>query len=488
MNAERIEELWLKYQAGEALSPADRGELLTALQSDVQLRQRVMANREIDGLLRQRSMNSQQEELFANMIVERLRAEVSGDRFVRSVTSRLQEVGASTRKSSSKRVVPAASKRLRSTRQRTTRVRRSSLGIVVALAAACIALVAVFAFQKNDADPLATLDSITGAVSVQRGSSSRAGTAPMNLLDGETLVVPIGSAAAFAFADGTRVQVSGGTELRLTVVGGAKQIDLKRGELRSTIAKQPAGKPMVFVTAHASATVLGTQLRLTADAEAGRLEVLEGSVRFGRNAQESVQVNAGQFVVAAPGKPLEALALIADTPKAVAAKSDSNRRIVEDHETGLRWSRPTWSDPVDFAISSDVFASGTSSLRLNYQYRANGRTYGMIAHPMSVGADDHFVNVRVYVERADTNAILNIVTTQRDGSAWFMGDVRLSTRAPKTWFTFSVPIDRATLKNNDVGGNRYEALQVHTCGLSVFGGSAIVYIDDLTLSSEKPQP
>jgi hypothetical protein len=86
------------------------------------------------------------------------------------------------------------------------------------------------------------------------------------------------------FPDGTRLELGSDSALREITVreGGAKAAFLERGRLAARVARQPAGRPMLLVTPHAEARVLGTRLILSVEPEATRLEVKEGRVGLKR--------------------------------------------------------------------------------------------------------------------------------------------------------------------------------------------------------------
>ncbi len=49
-----------------------------------------------------------------------------------------------------------------------------------------------------------------------------------------------------------------------------------------------------------------------------------------------------------------------------------------------------------------------------------------------------------------------------------------------------MPLRAGAKKNNPKGGNTYDPERVSGCGLSLVGGSATVYIDDVMLSPDAP--
>jgi hypothetical protein len=118
------------------------------------------------------------------------------------------------------------------------------------------------------------------------------------------------SAAVLRFPDGTTVDLGGDTALdHVDDRGAGKRITIARGTASAVVRPQPSGQPMVFSTPHGQATVRGTTLRLSVDAEgrAGtRLEVKEGKVELQNRAGKSVLVESGHFAVAASGLELTA--------------------------------------------------------------------------------------------------------------------------------------------------------------------------------------
>lgn len=90
-------------------------------------------------------------------------------------------------------------------------------------------------------------------------------------------------------------------------------IRLTSGAVRAEVAKQPANRPMRFLTKHGEATVVGTVLGVTAEERSTRLEVLEGRVRLRRLSDgKSVNVVSGHFAIAGPGVALRSRRLPTD--------------------------------------------------------------------------------------------------------------------------------------------------------------------------------
>jgi hypothetical protein len=109
------------------------------------------------------------------------------------------------------------------------------------------------------------------------------------------------ASAAIVFSDGTRLELRPATVLAEITLTSGKRVVMDQGSIYADVAKQPAGQPLVIITKHAEATVLGTKLALHC-AEATRLELKEGKVRFTRGEdRKSVDVAAGQYSIAGKG-------------------------------------------------------------------------------------------------------------------------------------------------------------------------------------------
>ena len=142
---------------------------------------------------------------------------------------------------------------------------------------------------------------------VTHGTKESPAIPGMELLAGDLLHVGSGGNAVIAYEDSTRVELSpearvafGRSDQKLE----GKIVHLLAGKLQATIAPQPPGKPMIFVTAHAEATVVGTELALSTSETAAstRLQVRHGCVRMKRISDgNSIDVYAGCTTTVAPG-------------------------------------------------------------------------------------------------------------------------------------------------------------------------------------------
>jgi len=107
------------------------------------------------------------------------------------------------------------------------------------------------------------------------------------------------SGAVIRYPDGTRVDLGGMTRIQ-DEPGKPGRVLTMAGVVTAEVAKQPADKPMLFLTATAEARVVGTTLRVETIGEATRLDVTEGLVRLTRlKDKASVEVKAGHYAIAA---------------------------------------------------------------------------------------------------------------------------------------------------------------------------------------------
>lgn len=121
----------------------------------------------------------------------------------------------------------------------------------------------------------------------------------------ETIETGADGTVDLAYADGTRITLQAESMLRYSApAAGAGKVGklllLERGALNAVVSVQPQKSPLVVVTPHAEATVLGTELNLLVTAQATRLDVKKGLVRLKRQSDGRVEnVAAGQFAAVA---------------------------------------------------------------------------------------------------------------------------------------------------------------------------------------------
>ncbi len=114
------------------------------------------------------------------------------------------------------------------------------------------------------------------------------------------------------FADEeTELDLAPGSRLILREAPGRREVRLETGAVAATVAKQSAGRALVFVTTQAEAWVVGTRLALKTGSGATRLEVSEGRVRF--------QARAG-------GTPWRSPPLVRRSPRPAGCAATTSRR------------------------------------------------------------------------------------------------------------------------------------------------------------------
>jgi hypothetical protein len=110
------------------------------------------------------------------------------------------------------------------------------------------------------------------------------------------------------FSDKSRVELSPETVVEGIKVERGLRILALKGGLQAQIAKQPVDQPVIFVTPHGEAKVLGTTLRILIDPDPKKgtsLEVEEGKVELKRLVDgKTVLVEGGHAAVAAAGAEL----------------------------------------------------------------------------------------------------------------------------------------------------------------------------------------
>ena len=183
--------------------------------------------------------------------------------------------------------------------ERPNRFRGTSLWMNLLMVAAAVALIAgVFLapgyLQQGRA--VARVESIEGEATTVVGDGVRALSVGEVLKTQQHVTVGAGGSVVIVYADKTRVEIDEGASV---VIGGdprtgAKSLFVGQGEVFADVAKQTAG-PMLFNTPHAVATVLGTQLRITVEADATRLDVTKGLVQLAKkDGAEPVLVAASE--------------------------------------------------------------------------------------------------------------------------------------------------------------------------------------------------
>jgi ferric-dicitrate binding protein FerR (iron transport regulator) len=176
----------------------------------------------------------------------------------------------------------------------------------VAVAACFLALAVLFAFLNRDSRPRHIAEVyVTGeGVQVTRGNAALAGE-NIELLAGDIISTPTNSTAVVVYEfESTRIELQPGSVLVFGDATQGKRFELRRGTIQAHVAPQPADLPMSVETAHALATVLGTEFVMRADESATKLDVLEGKVQLAcRVTGKTAKVKAGFAATLNPKSP-----------------------------------------------------------------------------------------------------------------------------------------------------------------------------------------
>ena len=192
-----------------------------------------------------------------------------------------------------------------------------------AVGAVCIALILVggFVFFGNTSISAVVKQAGPG-VTLVRGGRSQACQEGMQLRTGDMLQTTADATAVVQYlAEPTMLELRANTQLRFQKTSHGKHLNLKSGEIAVVAGHQPTNAPMIFVTPHAEARVVGTRFQLAARRFSTWLQVSEGGVAFQRiaskggaqeganleAASQQVLVRTGEYAVISDGIPLKTL-------------------------------------------------------------------------------------------------------------------------------------------------------------------------------------
>ena len=190
-------------------------------------------------------------------------------------------------------------------------------------AAACILLAVVSCFLVfRSASIYAVVKQATPEVTLVRGGQSQVCREGMELRTGDLLrTAGEGSAVVQYLSEPTMLQLRANTQLLFQKTSRGKRLNLQAGEIAVVAGHQPTNAPMIFVTPHAEARVVGTRFQLAARRFSTWLQVSEGGVAFQKIADkgsapaetgysanpQEVLVRTGEYAVVSDGIPLKTL-------------------------------------------------------------------------------------------------------------------------------------------------------------------------------------
>jgi ferric-dicitrate binding protein FerR (iron transport regulator) len=157
-----------------------------------------------------------------------------------------------------------------------------------------------------------------GEVVILAGAVRKPAKVGQDVLWGQGLeTVGPNATVVLRYADGTRVELAPRTTLwdssdRPATRGAesAKRLRVGTGTVTADVARQAAGRPMILMSTHGEAKVVGTSFKLVVEPEAMRLEMKEGKIQVTRkDDQGTADVVAGYYVIVGKGFSLEPKAL-----------------------------------------------------------------------------------------------------------------------------------------------------------------------------------
>nr|MBA3937622.1 FecR domain-containing protein [Planctomycetota bacterium] len=336
---------------------------------------------------------------------------------------------------------------------------------------------------------LATLREVSGTVTCQHDGHSLAGTVGMRLGQGDRLVLGQDAHVRWTYADGTEVLSDDRAVLAFPGDGTAgKQLRLEDGLVRAEVAHQPEGRPLVIVAPVARCTVLGTRLTFAATAERAELSVAQGRVHLQSGlTTESVDVAAGFTATVAAGMPLSARATAGDAPAPAAPAPPATvtaARLIDDHEGDLRWFHEPSSAPVELALSRTQAHGGAQALHLAYRMVAGDvKPYTQVFHPVHLAGSDRRIHLWVRVESAQPDSRWQIQVCDTANCYWKQGIGRSAEFKPG-WNEVTVPLSdqpENAFAPDGVGAPVYQRDRVNAIVINLYGGDAVLDLDDLEL-------
>jgi len=259
MTRPELLELWTRHLEGEALAAAEQAALLGGLEGDAAMRQVLLGDWAMDGILRSRALDAEAGRRFTAGVTTLIAAQGDQGRFVERIRSTLGRSG----------------------RQRRG-ARLSGWGRSAAAAGLIIAMLGAWSWQAGWPFPRADLPTLAGALHA--------------LPSGQQLQLP--AHATLRWGDGTVAVTARDTLLTVLEAGPGKHLALDDGGLQVTAAPQAGGAPMTVRSRFATATVVGTEFSLDVERQSARLAVAHGRVRFGRGDDDDLVVGAGATALA----------------------------------------------------------------------------------------------------------------------------------------------------------------------------------------------
>ncbi|PYJ83095.1 MAG: hypothetical protein DME22_16640 [Verrucomicrobia bacterium] len=296
MNEERYHEL-LGHLLDDELNSTQARELADWLPRNPDLRSDVQHHLQLWDLFSQQCQGERTADAFVEACKTRIAAGADGNIFVRETEQKLREAAgkkARTEGKSTLLLMDWFRRFVRSPRR------------VTGLAAALLIGLSILLFPSSNNEP--TLAVAKGTrVTLERDGQSFPAQDGVKLVPGDALKTSTNGATLITYGrENTRIVVASDTELKFQNWKEGKRFDLRQGRIEATVAYQPKLHPMVWRTAQAQATVVGTELALEVSTNTTKLEVLDGKVELSSRVNgQVIQLTNSEYAVVADGTELK---------------------------------------------------------------------------------------------------------------------------------------------------------------------------------------
>jgi ferric-dicitrate binding protein FerR (iron transport regulator) len=259
MTRPELLELWTRHLEGETLVAPEQEALLDGLERDAALRQLLLGDWAMDGILRSRALDAEAGRRFSAGVTTLIAAQGDQGRFAERVRSTLGRSGRQLRGA-----------------------RLAGWGRIALAASLMIAVLGAWSWRTGWPFQRADLPTLAGSVQA--------------LPQGEQLRLP--AHTTLRWGDGTVAVTDRDTRLTVLKGGPGKHLSVDDGGMQVTVTPQASGAPMTVQSPFATATVVGTDFSLVVQHQSARLAVAHGRVRFGHGDAGDLVIGAGSTALA----------------------------------------------------------------------------------------------------------------------------------------------------------------------------------------------
>jgi hypothetical protein len=149
--------------------------------------------------------------------------------------------------------------------------------------------------ELTGVEPIGVVDHVTAKATIKRNNTILPARTGAQILAGDILTTETGSTLVLVYHnEETRVWLEEKTQATFLQTNLIKQVNIAKGKITATVAKQPVEREMIFETFNSVITVMGTRLDINVSEGRTRLDVMEGKVQMTRNSDRiSIIVETG---------------------------------------------------------------------------------------------------------------------------------------------------------------------------------------------------